>query len=38
VRHRKDAFQAAKELSGRWAVEHSLISSRIDQSEEELEL
>ncbi|KAL2039199.1 hypothetical protein N7G274_007867 [Stereocaulon virgatum] len=34
VRHRKDAFQAAKDLSGRWAVEHSLISSRIDQSEE----
>ena len=38
VLHRKDAFQAARELSGRWAVEHSLISSRIDLSEEELEL
>ncbi|KAK3168363.1 hypothetical protein OEA41_004810 [Lepraria neglecta] len=36
--HRKDAYDAAKELSGRWEVEHGLISSRAGHSEEELEL
>ena len=38
VPHRKDAYNAAKELSGRWEVEHGLISSRAGHSEEELEL
>ena len=38
IQHRKEAYTAAKELSGAWEVEHSLISLRASHDEEELEL
>ena len=38
IQHRKEAYKAARELSGDWKVEHSLISSRTSHEEEEIEL
>ena len=38
IQHRKEAYKAARELSGDWEVEHSLVSSRTDHDEEEIEL
>ena len=38
IQHRKEAYKAARELSGDWEVEHSLISSRTSHDEEEIEL
>ena len=38
IQHRKEAYTAAKELSGAWEVEHSLVSLRASHDEEELEL
>lgn len=38
IQHRKEAYKAARELSGDWEVEHGLVSSRTDHDEEEIEL
>ena len=38
TQHRKEAYTAAKELSGAWEVEHSLVSLRASHDEEEIEL
>lgn len=38
IQHRKEAYTAAKELSGAWEVEHSLVSLRTSHDEEEIEL
>ncbi len=38
IQHRKEAYKAARELSGDWEVEHSLVSLRTDHDEEEIEL
>ena len=38
IQHRKEAYKAARELSGDWEVEHSLVSSRTSHYEEEIEL
>ena len=38
TRHRKESYTAARELSGAWEVEHSLVSLRASHDEEEIEL
>ena len=38
IQHRKEAYTAARELSGAWEVEHGLVSLRASHNEEEIEL
>ena len=38
IQHRKEAYMAARELSGAWEMEHSLVSLRASHDEEEIEL
>ena len=38
IQHRKEAYTAARELSGAWEVEHGLVSLRASHDEEEIEL
>ena len=38
IQHRKEAYTAARELSGAWGVEHSLVSLRARHDKEEIEL
>ena len=38
IQHRKEAYTAARELSGAWEVEHSLVSLGASHDEEEIEL